>query len=102
MKDYYPLIVLSPQPFACSMDYVCIANPVELLNDHQIKFQNQVIDFEYLVFTASSLLSNFRETNILHEAGLPVTNYFLQTNFENIYFAEECRLDEAISNIQES
>lgn len=102
MKDYYQLIVLTADSYSFPMNYVCISSPVELINDHQIKYQNQIIDFEYLIFTATSLISNFRETNILHEAGLPVTNFFLQTNFENIYFAEDERLDEVITNIQES
>ena len=79
-----------------------INHPIFLLDDAHLKDGETTYIFDYLIFTNTDLILNFRETNILHEGGLPLTNFFFQTTYENIYFTSDNLIDEALQNINEN
>lgn len=87
MKDFYQFIILSFENILIeNVDYLQIESPVTLLNETTLLYQDKEISFDYLVFSNTNLISNFLETNILHENKLPITNFFHATSVENIYF----------------
>lgn len=101
--NYNKQIIILSNIYTTNNEQIYILNEsVELIDDVTIKCQNDdIYTFDYLIFTNPNQITNFRETNILHEAGLPVTNYFHQTTYENIYFIDDNSIDTALTNIYE-
>ena len=90
MKDFYQIIILSKNELVINNNaYLLVNNAVELLDNTQIKLNNLVISFDYLIFDDITLISNFTETNILHEGKTPITNFFNTTSIENIFYTKD-------------
>ena len=90
MKDFYQIIILSKNDLKINNKfYLLINDTIELLDSTQIKYNNNLISFDYLIFDNIDLISNFKETNILHENKIPITNFFNATSIENIFYSKE-------------
>lgn len=89
MKDFYQIIILTENELTLDNNsYYIINNQIELLDNTQIKYNDTIISFDYLIFDNSNLILNFKETNILHENKIPITNFYKATSIENIFFTE--------------
>lgn len=105
MENYYRLIILSSSynNIPTNIETLIINEPIMLINDYLLELQsNTQISFDYLIFDDVSLINNFQKTNILHDDGFPVTNFFLQTSLENIFYCSSKRINEVITNITEN
>ncbi len=88
MKDFYQIIILTKNEIDINNEnYLVIANYVELLDNMQIRYNHITISFDYLIFDNVDLISNFKETNILHENKIPITNFYKATSIENIFYS---------------
>lgn len=89
MKDFYQIIILTKKEIDINNDnYLVISNSVELVDNLEIKNNNESLSFDYLIFDDINLISNFKETNISHENKIPITNFYNATSIENIFFTE--------------
>jgi hypothetical protein len=61
-----------------------INTKVELIDDYHIKYNNQKIEFDYLLCDCLELLTGFENTHVLMDDE-PVRNCFGQTSIEHIY-----------------
>lgn len=51
MKDFYQVIILTLKRFAIfNSNYLIINTPVFLLNSNEIKINEKIISFDYLIF----------------------------------------------------
>ena len=90
MKDFYQIIILTKKEIDINNDnYLVISNSVELVDNLEIKNNNDSLSFDYLIFYDVNLISNFKETNILHENKIPITNFYNATSIENIFYSNE-------------
>ena len=90
MKDFYQIIILTKKEIDINNDnYLVISNSVELVDNLEIKNNNDSLSFDYLIFDDVNLISNFKETNILHENKIPITNFYNATSIENIFYSNE-------------
>lgn len=88
MKDFYQIIILTKNEININNDnYLVITNYVELLDNMQIRYNDITISFDYLIFDNVDLISNFKETNILHENKIPIINFYNATSIENIFYS---------------
>ena len=96
-------IIIIDKNYNSQLDDVIVINEsVELIDEVTIMLSNKdIYNFDYLIFTSPSLITNFNETNILHDGGFPVTNYFHQTTYENIYYVTCDNIETALNNIFE-
>lgn len=93
MKDFYQIIILTKNPVNnINENYFQINNSVELISNNEIKYNDLIVSFDYLIFDDTNLLSNFHETNILHENQIPTTNFFNATSIENIFYSKDILL----------
>ena len=60
-----------------------------LLNSNEIKINEKIISFDYLIFDNIKLISNYLNSNILHDHTIPITNYFNATSIENIFYTND-------------
>ena len=102
MEQYSQIIILSKDYESTNDDILVIKDKVILEDDMHIICNGITYNFDYLIFTNLLDITNFRSTNILHENEIPVTNYFYQTTYENIYYTESINIDKALENIYES
>ena len=101
MEKYSEIIILSNSYTTNEENILVLNSAVTLVDDMHILVDDTTYSFDYLVFTDVSKILNFKSTNILHEDGIPVTNFFHQTTYENIYYPVNGNIDEAIENIKE-
>lgn len=93
MKDFYQIIILTKNHVNnINENYFQINNSVELISNNEIKYNDLIVSFDYLIFDDTNLLSNFHETNILHENKIPTTNFFNATSIENIFYSKDILL----------
>lgn len=93
MKDFYQIIILTKNHMNnINENYFQINNSVELISNNEIKYNDLIVSFDYLIFDDTNLLSNFHETNILHENQIPTTNFFNATSIENIFYSKDILL----------
>lgn len=93
MKDFYQIIILTKNHVNnINENYFQINNSVELISNNEIKYNDLIVSFDYLIFDDTNLLSNFHETNILHENQIPTTNFFNATSIENIFYSKDILL----------
>lgn len=89
MKDFYQIIILSKSSLPnINQEYLQLNNPIKLINSNELIYNENTISFDYLIFNDISLISNFLETNILHENKTPITNYYKSTSIENIFYSD--------------
>ena len=99
MKDFYQIIILTKKEININNnDYLVISNNIELLDNIQIIYNDTLISFDYLIFDNVNLISNFKETNILHENKIPITNFYNATSIENIFYSNN--ILDTISDIE--
>ncbi len=102
MEEVKQIIILSNIIDSLSDDTFTINEPIELIDDNHLKTKKMIYIFDYLIITDITLVSNFKQTNILHEHGVPVTNCFYQTTYENIYYTSYSKIKEVLQNIYEN
>ena len=102
MEKYSTIIILSNSYTTNDENILVLNDEVILDDDMHISAKDSTYSFDYLVFTDVTKIKNFKSTNILHEDGIPVTNFFHQTTYENIYYPVNGNIDEAIENIKEN
>ena len=76
-------------------EMLIINKTVSFIDDFHIKYNNQTIEFDYLICDDINLLKDFEKTNILIDDE-PVCNFFGQTSLEHIYIGD---LDTAIDHL---
>lgn len=93
MNDFFQIIILTKKHInGLNKNYLQINNSVDLINNTEIRFNDLNISFDYLIFDDTNLLTNFHETNILHENQIPTTNIFNATSIENIFYSKDILL----------
>ena len=102
MEKYSKIIILTDSYNIDKEDILVIKDDVTLIDDVHILVNDITYSFDYLIFTNTSKIKNFKKTNILHENGIPVTNFFYQTTYENIYYTLEELINIALDNIIDS
>ncbi len=95
MDNFYNIIILS-KTFQ-SKSYKVINEQIELINETLINHLNQDISFDYLIFDNTSLINNLNTSSIMCDGKIPITNFFHQTNLENIFFGNN--IEEIIDSI---
>ncbi|MBR2891357.1 MAG: hypothetical protein IKC22_03125 [Bacilli bacterium] len=69
-------------------DALIINDKVQIIDDYHLSYQNQIIEFDYLITDDMNLLTDLEKTNILIDIDVPVTNFFGQTSIEHIYIGD--------------
>ena len=78
-------------------EMLIINTQIELLDDYHILYNNQIIEFDYLLCDNLELITGFEKTNVLMD-DIPVTNCFGQTSTEHIYIGDlETSIDHLIN-----
>lgn len=96
---FYPIIILSKNKIInLNNNYFQIVECIELTNQTTLKYNGEDISFDYLIFDNTNLISNFFETNILHDNKIPVTNFFKVTSVENILYTDD--INQSIIDIE--
>lgn len=76
-----------------------INEPVKLIDDYHLEYQNEVIEFDYLLAEDQSYLTNYQDLPFIIDNGVILTNWVGQTTIENIYVGNlDKALDELFSN----
>lgn len=104
MKQYYQFVILTNDQlndYNIPFSNLIINEKVELIDENHLSFNDLIIEFDYLIFTNPLHINNFFNTNIIHEAGLPIINYDCQTIYENIYFTTNTNILNIIKTICE-
>lgn len=99
MTKFKQIIILSELYNSTQENVFIIKEQVVLEDDNHLILNNDIYIFDYLIFTNPKQISNFDKTNILYEDGIPITNCFYQTTYENIYFVKNSLINDAIRNI---
>ena len=75
MKDFYQVIILTLKRFAIfNSNYLIINTPVFLLNSNEIKINEKIISFDYLIFDNIKLVTFYMITRFQ----LPIILMLLQ------------------------
>ena len=78
-------------------EMLIINTQIELLDDYHILYNNQIIEFDYLLCDNLELITGFEKTSVLMD-DIPVPNCFGQTSTEHIYIGDlEISLDHLIN-----
>lgn len=91
------IIIITKNQYQTDLkDILIIHNEVTLLSDYQLLYNNQTLDFDYLIIEDLSLCHDLEATGMLLDEGLPVTNYVCATSLDNIYYGD---IDIALSDL---
>lgn len=98
--QYFDLIIITKNKITIQLpiDYLLINDDFILLDEHHIKINQQIYEFNYLIYTAD-LQVKYENINILLEENIPVVNFFYQTSIENIYYINKDNYQEIINEI---
>lgn len=78
-------------------EFIQINEKVNIINEYQLEYKTQKIDFEYLLIDSIDLVDNINNLKILIDDE-PVVNFFQQTSQEHIYVGNiETALDHLIN-----
>lgn len=78
-------------------EFIQINEKVDIINEYQLEYKTQKIDFEYLLIDSIDLVDNINNLKILIDDE-PVVNFFQQTSQEHIYVGDiETALDHLIN-----
>ena len=102
--NYFYLIIVTKEKVQLdyNLDVFYINNKCTLIDDHHINYQNEIFEFEYLIYTNKAELS-FKDNNlIIKENNIPITNFYFQTSLEHIYYITEDNLNKKIIDIIEN
>ncbi len=76
-------------------DYLLINEPVKLLDDYHLEYNNQVIEFDYLIIEDQSFIIS-ENLPFIKDGSLIITNWVGQTSIEHIYIGN---FDKAIDDL---
>lgn len=97
--NYLVIITLQKIKPITNMDILYLNQAFKFIDDQHIQVNDEIIEFEYLIYS-NKIDVNFNDENmLLTENNIPVTNYFYQTTKENIYYITEDNLEEKINEI---
>ncbi len=102
MEEFKQIIILSYKAIVNKDELFLINKPITLIDDTHLMINDITYVFDYLVFTNANLINNLEQTSILMEGNVPVTNYFFQTTYENIYYTSDEKINLALQNIIEN
>lgn len=101
---YFELVIISKNKkignrFKDISYYIISDNNYRFINEYKIEHNNEIIDFDYLVFDEA--IDNKR---LLMDDDFYVTNQYLETNIDNYFAVDEINtsdksLDDQISSI---
>ena len=97
MKYFY-LIIITKEKVNLdeSLDVLLINESCLLVDDKHIKYNNDIYEFEYLIY---SNMVDIKNSFVILENGIPITNYYHQTSLDHIYYINEDNLQETINDI---
>lgn len=97
--NYLVIITLQKIKPITNMDILYLNQAFKFIDDQHIQVNDEIIEFEYLIYS-NKIDVNFNDENmLLTENNFPVTNYFYQTTKENIYYITEDNLEKKINEI---
>jgi hypothetical protein len=97
--NYLVIITLQEVKPIENMDILYLNNPFIFIDENHIQVNDEIIEFEYLIYSNKIDVNFTDESMLLMENNIPVTNFFYQTTKENIYFITEENLEEKINEI---
>lgn len=98
---YYYLVIATSNKVSINnqLDALFLKEDFILIDDHHLKYKNEIVEFEYLIYSNKSNITYNNENILLFENNIPVTNFYYQTTLENIYFIIEDNLEQKINDI---
>ena len=98
---YYYLIIAASYNVSINnqLDAIFITEDFILIDENHLKYKNEIIEFEYLIYTNKLNITYKNKNILLFENNIPVTNFYHQTTLENIYFITEDNLEQKINDI---
>ena len=100
--NYLVIITLQEVKPIENMDILYLNNPFIFIDENHIQVNDQIIEFEYLIYSNKIDVNFTDESMLLIENNIPVTNFFYQTTKENIYYITEENLEEKINEEEEA
>lgn len=97
--NYLVIITLQEVKPIENMDILYLNNPFIFIDENHIQVNDEIILFEYLIYSNKIDVNFTDESMLLMENNIPVTNFFYQTTKENIYYITEENLEEKINEI---
>lgn len=97
--NYLVIITLQEVKPIENMDILYLNNPFIFIDENHIQVNDDIIEFEYLIYSNKIDVNFTDESMLLMENNIPVTNFFYQTTKENIYYITEENLEEKINEI---
>jgi hypothetical protein len=97
--NYLVIITLQKVKPIENMDILYLNNPFIFIDENHIQVNDEIIEFEYLIYSNKIDVNFTDESMLLMENNIPVTNFFYQTTKENIYYITEENLEEKINEI---
>ncbi|MBR6517276.1 MAG: hypothetical protein IKT40_10620 [Bacilli bacterium] len=97
--NYLVIITLQEVKPIENMDILYLNNPFIFIDENHIQINDEIIEFEYLIYSNKIDVNFTDESMLLMENNIPVTNFFYQTTKENIYYITEENLEEKINEI---
>ncbi|MBQ4571445.1 MAG: hypothetical protein IJB21_07100 [Bacilli bacterium] len=98
---YYYLIIAASHNVSINnqLDALFITEDFIFIDDHHLKYKNEIIEFEYLIYTNKLNVTYNNKNILLFENNIPITNFYHQTTLENIYYITEDNLEQKINDI---
>lgn len=98
---YYYLLIATKEKLNLdsSLDVLYINDNFTLIDDHHLKYGDQIFEFEYLIYSNNLIVTYQKPNLLLMENNIPITNYYYQTSIENIYYVTEQNLKNKILDI---
>ena len=84
--NYLVIITLQEVKPIENMDILYLNNPFIFIDENHIQVNDEIIEFEYLIYSNKIDIIFTDESMLLMENNIPVTNFFYQTTKENIYY----------------
>lgn len=97
--NYLVIITLQEVKPIENMDILYLNNSFIFIDENHIQVNDEIIEFEYLIYSNKIDVNFTDESMLLMENNIPVTNFFYQTTKENIYYITEENLEEKINEI---
>lgn len=69
-------------------DILVINSNVQLISDYELKYNDNLIQFDYLIIDDLSKISNIENGKMLLDDGIPVTNWYGETSVESIFYGD--------------
>ena len=93
------IVIISTKNMNLNQDDILLINSkVEIIDDTKLKYQDQLINYDYLLIEDMSLVSGLTSINILLDEGIPVTNWYGETTIDNIYYGPLPQTLDALMN----